>query len=507
MRKKKYFIFIIVAVILLIPSIQFALGEATTELKYPQFKFGLNVLDKPTSLITFIEYIFIFLIVTAGLIGLISIVIAGITLFTAFGNPAAIGDARDRIFGSIGGIVILMISYVLLTTINAALIKPSEKSLLLVPGVYLTDAKHKEFRSVTQIGISDTKEAFKSGYSQIYYYCTGEVLKRNILVRTYNETDFHINKGGDTYLIKCGDNNPKNILGVSSLRWDFEDTGIYFLKDSCPANLSNNSWGLSTPGPLKASGVIPWFNTEDEKDFQFVSSMVIVNGKDPLLRYGVILGKGNSLDGGECSAPYINTNTGGPVCFNILNDVDKKFFIANYARVMHYRKPGFSANEIKLSSSNLDTVISDDDMIGASYYHYQEDYDYDNTILEFQGNYIMSPGNPGKPKKAKAPEEWCEIDKGTKNPELDRDICINSIYDKNKAFYTVLYSKSVDTKGIVERKCAVYTVLENKEIMTNLRKPGDNLLSCGEPDASDKGYAACKGYLYDMYIIPGLPAP
>ncbi|HEY4493521.1 MAG TPA: hypothetical protein VJB98_02790 [Candidatus Paceibacterota bacterium] len=61
------------------------------------------------------------LTVTVAL-ALIMIVVGGIQYTISWASPSAKGEAKDRILGAIGGLILALVSYILLKEINPALI-------------------------------------------------------------------------------------------------------------------------------------------------------------------------------------------------------------------------------------------------------------------------------------------------------------------------------------------------------------------------------------------------
>jgi len=89
------------------------------EVNYP----GLNTNTvEQTYLPNYIKYIFNFAILVSISIASIFLVIAGIKYVTSTGKPEKIKEARSQIFSALFGIVILLSSYILLSTINPTLI-------------------------------------------------------------------------------------------------------------------------------------------------------------------------------------------------------------------------------------------------------------------------------------------------------------------------------------------------------------------------------------------------
>src|SRR3989344_1745751 len=93
------------------------------EVTYPTIP-GFPTITDNSKLPELISYFFGVIMISAGVLGVFSVTIAGIQVLFSAGNPGAISEARERIFGSILGIVLLMFSFILLQTINPQLINP-----------------------------------------------------------------------------------------------------------------------------------------------------------------------------------------------------------------------------------------------------------------------------------------------------------------------------------------------------------------------------------------------
>src|SRR3990167_3721226 len=59
-------------------------------------------------------------------LALVMIVIGGIQYSTSFANPGAKEDAKKRITGALIGLVLALVSWLILNTINPALVSPNE---------------------------------------------------------------------------------------------------------------------------------------------------------------------------------------------------------------------------------------------------------------------------------------------------------------------------------------------------------------------------------------------
>ena len=83
-----------------------------------------------TPLSVYLEYIFHYSMIIAGVIALGVFVVGGVRYLISAGNPAVIDDARDQIFSGFLGLVILLSSYLLLNTINPDLVNIGEPKIV-----------------------------------------------------------------------------------------------------------------------------------------------------------------------------------------------------------------------------------------------------------------------------------------------------------------------------------------------------------------------------------------
>ena len=133
MKKYKNVIFLLAVFLFFTIS----LPALALEVTYPSL-FGYSISPTNPTLPQYIAYFFVLAMATAGVFAVFSIVIAGIKLLTSVGNPSAMSDAKERIFGSLLGLALLMGSVILLRTINPQLVNPAIGVLTSTPtpGVY-----------------------------------------------------------------------------------------------------------------------------------------------------------------------------------------------------------------------------------------------------------------------------------------------------------------------------------------------------------------------------------
>lgn len=115
----------------LLVSFGFVFGQRELEVGYPEIG-GLRPETTETLLPDYVKYIFNFAIAIIGLIAFGILVWSGIEYFTSAGRPDVLRAAKDRIKSAFGGILILLLSYLILITINPQLV------IFQLPGIPVT---------------------------------------------------------------------------------------------------------------------------------------------------------------------------------------------------------------------------------------------------------------------------------------------------------------------------------------------------------------------------------
>jgi len=135
-NKKLFFILFLALILSFFASL--ALAANKLEIQYPGAGEGeLSTFPK------YVKYIFNFSIMIAGIIALGVLVFSGIKILTSPDQPSVISDARTKIIGAFIGIIVLLSSYLILTTINPQLTIISLREIKAVSGVILTDSNGK----------------------------------------------------------------------------------------------------------------------------------------------------------------------------------------------------------------------------------------------------------------------------------------------------------------------------------------------------------------------------
>jgi type IV secretory pathway VirB2 component (pilin) len=76
-----------------------------------------------TSLSGYLQWLFTFAVSSAGILAVLMIVIGGIQYMTAYGSPAKVEDAKNRIYQALLGLLLAISAWLILYTINPDLVK------------------------------------------------------------------------------------------------------------------------------------------------------------------------------------------------------------------------------------------------------------------------------------------------------------------------------------------------------------------------------------------------
>jgi len=144
--KKIILIFLLIAFLVLL-LVSFSLAEEEKEkpleIQYPEVGEWRPETVEQAVLPQYIKYIFNFAVAIAGLVAFGALIYGGFRYITSVGAPTAQIEAKDQIFAGIIGLVILLSSYLILTTINPQLVllkspEPLRITATEIPGVYLS---------------------------------------------------------------------------------------------------------------------------------------------------------------------------------------------------------------------------------------------------------------------------------------------------------------------------------------------------------------------------------
>ncbi len=147
---KNLFLFASILCLLILSSFLFfecpsvsAETEQEVEIRYPEIDGQRPVTVDSGELPGYINYIFQFLIIAAGIIAFGSLAYGGFLWMTSAGEPLKLQKSKSRIISSLVGLVIVLSSYIFLQRIDPTLIKLEDVDIDVVddihsPGVYLS---------------------------------------------------------------------------------------------------------------------------------------------------------------------------------------------------------------------------------------------------------------------------------------------------------------------------------------------------------------------------------
>jgi len=122
MVSKKITLLMLLAVVIFLTAFSFVFAQdRELEVDYPDIVGATTPETVSTPLPEYIKYIFNFVIVFAGIIMLYALIKGGSLYLTSAGNAANMKLAKDQISSAFLGVVILLGSYIILTTINPRL--------------------------------------------------------------------------------------------------------------------------------------------------------------------------------------------------------------------------------------------------------------------------------------------------------------------------------------------------------------------------------------------------
>ena len=117
----KKILVIILGAFIIFPFI--ATAKKNLEVEWPPTPGMKTILTPDSGITTFVKYFYEWGIVLGGLAVFIALVIAGFLYLTSIGDPIRMKEAKDRIFSAVGGLVLLLASWLILNTLNPQLTK------------------------------------------------------------------------------------------------------------------------------------------------------------------------------------------------------------------------------------------------------------------------------------------------------------------------------------------------------------------------------------------------
>lgn len=382
-KQNKYFIFAGCLLALLFAA-HFA---SALEITYPKVPGLPDINTNKPGIGEFAGYFFGLGTYIAGILALISFAIGavGYIYAGASGNPENKNDATDRMKNSLIGLVLTTAAFVILNTINPALVTPVMAPLPGVEGVYLTNGSQEKPcpESVANV------ESLPEGYNTIKYVCSGN--GPNLLIWHFPETNYGDLQNTNVQILAC--NGQAGVSG-GSFKIAFETPGIYYyLKSDCNGYASTAFSGNQ--------------DSIDKTFAQKIKSVRIVNDSSRGLYYGVIFHKGVGFkNAGECTFPIVNTG-GQNSCQNV-------------------EMPAMSANIFQI---NGNSGSSGD---GVSFYSAP----YEDAIGARAGYFDVPAENIKAPYFEQNPNKMCFNYKGVNQPSSYKFKCANPDNNCNNSDYS-----------------------------------------------------------------------
>lgn len=128
-------IFLILIFVFFLNFIISGFSFAQLEINYPPIN-GLTVTTQ-TMLPDYINYIFTLSLMIAGLVAFGALVYGGFKYLTSAGNPSKMSDAIDQVMAGILGLIIILSSYLILSTINPQLLILESPGLSVFQGIII----------------------------------------------------------------------------------------------------------------------------------------------------------------------------------------------------------------------------------------------------------------------------------------------------------------------------------------------------------------------------------
>lgn len=118
MNKNLIYIFVL---FLFFASVSFVLAQTPLEVKYPIIFGTAPTTLEGTTLVEYVNYIFNFVVATAGIVALVLLTYSGLIYLTSAGRPEKLKEAKKQILAALLGVVIIISSYLILHLINPEL--------------------------------------------------------------------------------------------------------------------------------------------------------------------------------------------------------------------------------------------------------------------------------------------------------------------------------------------------------------------------------------------------
>lgn len=272
-----------------------------------------------------------------GSLALLSFLYGALRYMTSVGG-AGTGEGKDRMIGSILGIVLIVSSWLIMKTINPQIINLEFNALPPGAGVFLTGGSTLP-KAVMSLEVPDISVAYKQGYKNISYECKGNFANLPRLLIWYYKALGKTSSEDKTFRIDCGRTQPINPTGSYVL--GFETNGVYFFTNEGCSNVGSMSAAVSSSqnpiskewqGKIKSARIVANFVKEDP-----ASGIGILFHQSPDLREG----------GGCQTGPY--AAFGGETC---VKWSDIKFFAYSLDIFTMPKDPKLSGRGLTIYTKN-----------------------------------------------------------------------------------------------------------------------------------------------------------
>jgi len=224
LSKSLFLLIVILFLFSFLGSFVFA-EERGLEVQYPEM--GGEKISTSTTLSEYAVYIFNFCIIIAAVAAFVVLIYGGIRYLFSSNNPGSMKEARIWIYSGIVGLLIALVSYLILNTINPEIIVPKLEEIKPNTGIHLINGEKEKYIADSQnrITFDATSLEFINTEEELYsvFVCGEEEFDGK------NSKELINNGAGTTYLVS----------NVNSIYFLWNRPGVYLYEKA----------GLSTPPP------------------------------------------------------------------------------------------------------------------------------------------------------------------------------------------------------------------------------------------------------------------
>jgi hypothetical protein len=414
---KRIFLILFLASFLLFIFSSFIFAQKT-ELEYPQVSGAETPTTVKTAFPEYVKYLFNLAIIIAGLIAFASLVYGGFSYLTSAGNPTAIGDAKDRITSGILGLIILLASFIILTTINPQLVNLKITPEQFQKGVILYDSasclgstnpQGEEGKNFLRVRRSlSSLEDFNDKTKSIYFYNSSDELEVYLYPKE-NYQDPPSWKSTDQPPFNPGCISTGRISGSSSIVLYWKTPGVYLFtdkecKDPNPRLFVADSGDFGDfHDKAQSIKIIPWTTTEMTWDVTKTGCSTIpanaCSDKPECCRletkvvakFGAILHENSNFEG-DAEVFFGGAPTElPPPCITLSMDTGQRICDQSMTQSYCQEHVRLRASSINVFKQNLHGTVSGD---GVTLY---ANYDFNEETNPKDDNKQCGPFNPSQP--------------------------------------------------------------------------------------------------------------